>query len=617
MSKSLGSLLLLGASIVFGQTCQTTDIPSNGSFDGALTESDCTVRDYVRSENTNNKADALSVRLRERSVLRLRMTSTQVDPYLYLLNDRGSVLARNDNSGGGKNAEITIQLPSGTYTIVASNAAPGLGDYQMTTSIRTPRSCAPADLSLTGEAVEADLRDTDCSGVDLTLGGTDTLPLDVYRIEVSRPSVLEITMSSQTLAPTVSLWDGRGRRVGSAPASGSSSSRLLISVPEGTFTVRAGTTRAGSGAYRISATRENRRTCEPVPLVAGESFAGEFTRSDCRAVDVMLYASSLDPVDQYKFELKERSIAKLRMQSALLDSILVLVDSDGLAITANDDARPETVDSEIYVSLPPGSYVLWAANYYGDAGRYTLNFDPEKPRGCTPVSFDAPGTAAASLTKDGCRTMDLQDFSESAAPAAALAMKVSERAWTTVSAAGTDMTPLVRLSSSAGVSIGQGGFVPERSVLLLPGLYPVWVTTRDGAAGEVAVTTTTRPPAVCDAAALTVGEPYNGELANSDCPEHEVLPFFTQSASRVDLWKVTLENAGTVRAEVGTEDGLPYAILLDSEFRPIAFALNLTFSPGAQLSYAARAGTFYLVVGSYLGPGAYTVRVTQDGPPTQ
>lgn len=601
-------LLLLGIMSALAQSCQTTDIPLNASFDGALSENDCTVRDYMRTSSSNFKADALRVTLRERLVLRVRMTSSDVDSYLYLLSDRGALLARNDNSGGGRNAEIWIQLSAGTYTILATTAAGGLGAYQVVTSTRLPKTCAPQELPLTGAAVEGDLTDTDCASVDLGLNASDTTPVDAYSIDVSRASVLDIAMSSSSVVPALSLYDSRGRRVSEASASGMTA-RLRISVPVGRFTLRAGTARMATGAYRLTAMREDRRVCELVPLVPGETLNGEFTRSDCRLVDMLPFSTWMGPVDQYKLDVKEPSVVKIRMESALLDSFLLVV-ADGLIIGENDDATAATRDSEIYMSLPPGTYTIWAAENYGGTGRYTIRLDLEKPRPCPAIAVNAPGTVTGTLTKNGCRVLDLSIPSDSVSPAANMTVNVAERVVTTVAATGSGLTPLVDMWVD-GLPIGLDGPVRERSVLLAPGSYQVRVSTLNGASGEFSLTASTRPPAPCEASPLAFDELKTGEISVSDCPEAEVLPLFTGTA-RVDLWKVDVENDGPLRAEVATENAVPYLIVFDADMKGVAVDINLAGSAGARTTWAGRAGTYYVMIGTYSGPAAYTVRVLAE-----
>ena len=47
------------------------------------------------------------------------------DSYLYVLDAGGSVLAQDDNSGGGGHARLTVTLPLGSYRLIAATSAVG------------------------------------------------------------------------------------------------------------------------------------------------------------------------------------------------------------------------------------------------------------------------------------------------------------------------------------------------------------------------------------------------------------------------------------------------------------------------------------------------------------
>ena len=66
----------------------------------------------------------------------IQMSSTALDPYLYLIDSGGTVLAQDNNSGVDTSARITYSLPSsGTYIIEAdSYVGNRLGAYTLTVS---------------------------------------------------------------------------------------------------------------------------------------------------------------------------------------------------------------------------------------------------------------------------------------------------------------------------------------------------------------------------------------------------------------------------------------------------------------------------------------------------
>jgi serine protease Do len=56
----------------------------------------------------------------------IEMSSAELDPYLILLDPTGADLMQDDNSGGGRNSRITVNLPSsGIYTVFANSRDAG------------------------------------------------------------------------------------------------------------------------------------------------------------------------------------------------------------------------------------------------------------------------------------------------------------------------------------------------------------------------------------------------------------------------------------------------------------------------------------------------------------
>jgi hypothetical protein len=85
----------------------------------------------------------------------IEMTSSEIDPYLILLNADGSELAQDDDSGGDKNAKITVTLPTdGTYTFLANSYEAGQsGNYQLkvVTTVPSLPSLLPSSQTLLDE----------------------------------------------------------------------------------------------------------------------------------------------------------------------------------------------------------------------------------------------------------------------------------------------------------------------------------------------------------------------------------------------------------------------------------------------------------------------------------
>ena len=87
-------------------------------------------------------ADIYSLTLTAATPLDLLLASTDFDAYLVVLDAQGNVVAEDDDSGGGTNAEIVQNLPAGTYYVVAKPLAyyDSTGNYTLTFNQATATS---------------------------------------------------------------------------------------------------------------------------------------------------------------------------------------------------------------------------------------------------------------------------------------------------------------------------------------------------------------------------------------------------------------------------------------------------------------------------------------------
>jgi serine protease Do len=137
----------------------------------------------------------------------IEMTSDEIDSYLILLNADGSELAQDDDSGGDKNAKITITLPTdGTYTFLANSYEAGQsGNYQLTlaTAIPTLPSLLPSGQTLIEES--GILEETDA------ILPSDNSLYDEYKFEGVAGQSVTIRLESEDFNPYVALLDANGQ----------------------------------------------------------------------------------------------------------------------------------------------------------------------------------------------------------------------------------------------------------------------------------------------------------------------------------------------------------------------------------------------------------------------
>lgn len=90
--------------------------------------------------------------LAQQTTVTVEMTSSDIDSYLFLLDEEGTVLAQDDNSGGGVDAEVQATLEAGIYWMIANHWPPEAGEvipgaYTITLSTGTSAFIAPASIT--------------------------------------------------------------------------------------------------------------------------------------------------------------------------------------------------------------------------------------------------------------------------------------------------------------------------------------------------------------------------------------------------------------------------------------------------------------------------------------
>jgi N-acetylneuraminic acid mutarotase len=130
------------------------NIAPGSTTNGTLTSGDCTQEALFPGLGDQSFVDQYRVTLPSRGTLSIRMDSNQFDTFLVLLNSPLQLpeIATDDDSGGGSNALISVDLDAGTYIILANSALATAvtGTYTLTTTF-VP-AWVPTSLTLAPDA---------------------------------------------------------------------------------------------------------------------------------------------------------------------------------------------------------------------------------------------------------------------------------------------------------------------------------------------------------------------------------------------------------------------------------------------------------------------------------
>lgn len=598
------------------EDCRGQEIALDATVDGAIAAGDCKISEILGRGTSEFLADAYRITVPRTGVLTVRMQSQQIDSLVLLLNSELSIVGANDDEAEGSNdALLTIHVPPGAYTIVATAFEQGEGAYKLSLSFGNLRTCNITDLALDQE-LSGELSDTDCRGLDVREFGTDTTLIDRFRVRLDRQGVLTVTMNSEATVPMLVLIEEGGQLVGAENnRARGSMAKLTISLPAGTYILHANTARDGLGAYVLKASFEQPRTCSSSDLQLGNSRQGELLETGCRVLDLFLRSSNTNLVDQYRFELAERKVVTLEMTSDTFDTFLVLYDSSLRVVDSDDDGAGGT-NSRLVTSLEPGTYTVFARTFDPGTGAYALASNVENLRECRRTPLEAGASAQGSLDAEDCRVLDLfvpasdttavDIYGTRLSGRGVLRIAVNTEAFDSVAAV-TDLDYTV--ISAVGDPGGDKNSVLD--LLLNPGDYLLLVNSNDDL-GPYEISTTLSEPRACPMMEISLSGRVIGELNEEDCRIRDFLPGTTIDWL-AEQFRFNVPDTRTVTVEASSTGFKPLLLLVGIDNDTAALDANPSGSNTAVISRSLERGSYQVILTTASGTGEFTLSTSSSG----
>jgi hypothetical protein len=186
----------------------------------------------------------------------INLTSTDFDAYLRLKDDQGVELARDDDSGGDLNAQITFQAPKdGIYRVVATSFNGKTGHFALTVGTEG-RSPAAANVLRGPVRMEQELTANDATGAAIV--GRGYRKTFSYQMTAGRKYVID--MVSNDFDSYLRLNDDQGKEVDHDDDSGGfPHARITYRAPrDGVYEIIATTFDGGkTGRFTLSVREES------------------------------------------------------------------------------------------------------------------------------------------------------------------------------------------------------------------------------------------------------------------------------------------------------------------------------------------------------------------------
>ena len=241
---ALGANSFAPASAQEDSECQVTELGSL-SFEGTThleATGEWTTQDCDSRFRTGSDAHTFSLQIVDGGRIRIELTSSDGDPFIYLLSEDGIRITDNDDGGAGINARVERDLTPGTYLVEATTVGGrerGPADFTLTASY--VQDCETVHLGNLGP--EEDLSATGSWSID-TCGSAIVVEHPAYRYSFNLPEdgrVL-IDLISEHGDPVLSLVSATAGVISANDDGGDGrDARIKRYLPAGAYVVEATT----------------------------------------------------------------------------------------------------------------------------------------------------------------------------------------------------------------------------------------------------------------------------------------------------------------------------------------------------------------------------------------
>ena len=387
------------------RTCTVVDLPFDQTANGSFTAGGCRWLDISSPSYDESYVQQYRVRLLRPGVATLEMASPSLATVLGVYDRRGSRIA--SVKGKNKASRIQVSLDAGTYTVMAGSGDLDAGSYTLKASLEALRPCPVKDLTLE-TAVDGAFTTSDCRILDLWLGETDDTYVQQYRVSVPARTVLTVDMTSTNLDTWLMVLDEYGEEVigdNDDADSTTTDSRVVASLPPGTYLIWANVARAAAGNYTLRTSMEAPHTCDVLDLGVSDSAQGKLHSGGCRVLDLVAPSADASPIQLYKTVAPRTGVLKIDMESGEFDTYLLVVPECCDMVWEDNDSGGGT-NAQIDLLLTPGTYYVLASTME-DTGGYALRTEFNDPRACAVTDVQPNGLVDGALADTDCRLRDV------------------------------------------------------------------------------------------------------------------------------------------------------------------------------------------------------------------
>lgn len=329
------------------------------TFSGTLAAADCKLADNSAIQN-------FTFTLTTETVLEIEMTSTVVDPYLYVLDANGKILAEDDDGGPGINARVLHLFPAGKYFVVANTFdANSYGPFQLTVRL-APAACVAGRAITLPSVVNATL------AVSSACRLLDDSYADRYELNLPTRTVVRVDMSSAVIDAFLLLFDANAKLVAQDDDAGPGvNAHIEVQLEAGRYTILANAQPNQVGAYRLDVGVPLDPCAVTRTVTIAQTVTGTLATTDCATG----LQGPIPYVQRWALNVPTAGPLAIAMSSTVVDAYLIIQNATtGAVVGENDDAVSGFTNARVAANFPAGQYIVNATTFdLNEVGAYTLS----------------------------------------------------------------------------------------------------------------------------------------------------------------------------------------------------------------------------------------------------
>ncbi len=361
------------------------------------------------------------------------------------------------------------------------------------------------------------------------------------------------------------------------------------------------------------------QSCAVREIGVNDSAAASLASTDCRLREAIPGARGDMYADPYRVTLSNGGVLTIELASTDLDAYLYVYSLAYTRLAYNDNASALSRDSKIVVGLDAGTYLLVATSRAVSTGAYTLRTSLASRASCPAAELRLDEEARGELAATDCRMLDAVAPSTDTSSADAYRVTLARRGVLRALMKSSSFSPYLELldADSHGVTYYDADGDPEAEILvsLEPGTYTLLASSSvlEGA-GAYTLKAALEDLRTCEVRAIGPDETVTGELLyDSDCGFLD-LDVPSDDQTPVDVYRLTLPQAGVVTVDLASPDFDAYLFVLDSRGRLVGANDNSGGGTNSRVVASLAAETYYIWANSYGDEGRYALKTSFEQP---